>query len=785
MLAFVYRDAALSSKTLPNFLAYLSSLSVLKMYFCNMTSSKPISFQSPVIGLCIAVVFALVLGWPMFGTYFFHPNQHMYAFGGDALTLYYNVAYHACYGSGTHLSSMAYPNGELIFLTDAQGSLSVLLSGLRELGLPVCDHAVGIVNAIGVWGYVLAAVLLYYLFLSIPMPAWRAALFGALTAAMAPHLHRLVGHHGLAHTFLMPLAFLWLVRKFNLKKWEWRDLGFFAVLLFFTFNNPYTGFGLCMIILLTSAVTLFKLKKLNNFFMRVGLFGLAPIVLLFIYFKINDPYADRIGLQWGYFHYKASLEGLLAPPNSLFDKGLQLWLGKGFSMDFEALMNLGFPVAVLLLIFAGFRIFKKNLLDGFQYPEVLTPLCWAGFLMFLYASAIIFLPFPKDWVEGVLGSMLMFKASARIAWPFWYALVFLAMVLLENSLKKLSFSGYIYTLVLVLFTWLTDYATYRKPMFSDTVHPNFFDANANQEIRSLLETNKVKAEDYQGIYLLPKLMTWTDHFHSESNFFNQFFGMRLSQSTGLPLVSAMLSRMSIGQTAERIEFLSDPLIKKSLPTRFPNDKPLLILRGKGDTQLKTGEIYLMSISDTLLDHKDFTLFRLPLNRINNYGLLSDIRSGKIITNDSLTSANSFYLDGNQDHGDKNYAGKKSIAVDEGETEIAAIRLGETIDSVYHFSAWSYIDPSKYDLGQWSLRVFNAAGQETGRTDVNLNQSSEVHDQWVRVDMDVKVCENCTYKVYFNTNKKLWVDEVLFRPVSQYHFSDQAGVKVYNGFRIDP
>ncbi|MBP9193874.1 MAG: hypothetical protein KBF57_04270 [Saprospiraceae bacterium] len=86
-----------------------------------MTSYNKFSINSPNLGLLFVVILAIVLGWPMFGTYFFHPNQHMYAFGGDALTLYYNVAYHACYGSGTHLSSMAYPDGELIFFNGCPG----------------------------------------------------------------------------------------------------------------------------------------------------------------------------------------------------------------------------------------------------------------------------------------------------------------------------------------------------------------------------------------------------------------------------------------------------------------------------------------------------------------------------------------------------------------------------------------------------------------------------------------------------------------------------------------
>ena len=59
-------------------------------------------------------------------------------------------------------------------------------------------------------------------------------------------------------------------------------------------------------------------------------------------------------------------------------------------------MNLGFPVVVILLIYSGIRIFNKKLVSDFQFSEGVTAMTWAGFLMFLYASAIIFLPFPKD-----------------------------------------------------------------------------------------------------------------------------------------------------------------------------------------------------------------------------------------------------------------------------------------------------------------------------------------------------------------------------------------------------
>lgn len=748
-----------------------------------MTDIKNTFLHSIPLGAVCAAILAMALGWPLFGTYFFHPNDHMFAFGGDPLTLYYNVTYHTCYGSGTHLANMSYPDGELIFLTDAQGSLSMVLSILQNWGLNVCNYTVGIVNSLAVWGYLLAAVLLYLIFIALDMPVWRAVVFSAFVAAMAPHLPRMIGHHGLSHTFLLPLTFLWLIRKFNVHKWEWRDLGFWLLLLFFTFNNPYSGFGLGLTVLLSAVVMLVKIKGFDKYWSYIAAMGLSPLLVLYVYFHFFDPFQDRIALQWGFFHYKATVEGLIAPIQSLMDWGLHTWTGKGFSMDYEAIMNLGFPISVILIGFLFVRIGKAKWMADFEYKTFVMPFFWATFLLFVYASAIVFLPFPQDWVENALGKLLMFKAVARLAWPFWYALIILAMALLENLLRRLSWSGFVYTLVLVCVTWFTDFQLYRKPAFKDVVQPNFFSKASNDEIYQLLQSAKVNPADYQAIFLLPKLMTWTDHFQSETNFFNQFFGMRLSVTTGLPMVSAMLSRMSIGQTAERIEFLSDPLIEKSLQNRFPDKKPILILRGKGNPGLKWGEQYLVSISDTLLDHKDFTLLRLPLDKINDYSQLKEIKSSVVPANANLDPAAVYYSGGVNDNKEKSYFGNKCIELPSGEHEVAKFSLSGTADSVYHFSAWTFIDFSKYGLGSWSLRWYEQ-GAEKGRADYNLSQSSEVHDQWVRADLDVPVCTSCEYKVYFSNNKTSWVDEILFRPADHHHYERQANFALWDGFKIE-
>ncbi len=71
------------------------------------------------LGALAAALFLLLLARPIFKDYYTRPNSMMYSFGGDALMLYYNTAYHTRYDHGSTLRSMNYPDGEYIYLTDA------------------------------------------------------------------------------------------------------------------------------------------------------------------------------------------------------------------------------------------------------------------------------------------------------------------------------------------------------------------------------------------------------------------------------------------------------------------------------------------------------------------------------------------------------------------------------------------------------------------------------------------------------------------------------------------
>lgn len=87
----------------------------------------------------------------------------MYTFGGDALTICYDIKYHVCHGSGTMFKGMNYPHGELIFLTDAQGALTMILQWINNL-VNICDYVVGIINFLNAFSVLIASAMMYYIF---------------------------------------------------------------------------------------------------------------------------------------------------------------------------------------------------------------------------------------------------------------------------------------------------------------------------------------------------------------------------------------------------------------------------------------------------------------------------------------------------------------------------------------------------------------------------------------------------------------------------------------------
>jgi hypothetical protein len=728
-----------------------------------------------------AALICLVLAYPLFGVYLFSPNTHMYAFGGDAFAIYYDIVWQVCHGNGNMLSAMNYPHGELIFLTDAQGALSMLLSWIHRHVFAICDYTIGIVHALNAWSFIVCAFIMYYLLRAVGADRLTACAFSPFISILAPHILRIGGHFGLAYPFILPISMLWFLRKYHHPKAEWRDLAFICIMLFFTFNNPYVGIGAAGLLILAS---IFRILKDKNF--KPGIFaaisGLLIIAVPYLYLKINDPVQDRIKLQWGFFNYYAKAEGFFFAPGSLMDRLAQSVYGSGFNVDFESKINVGLPVTLILSAYILLKIFRSDTVNNIRMNMAFKALTFGSMVMFIYASAFIFMAFDRAFTEEKLGALLMFKAVARLAWPIYFILTAAAISILSQYLNQKKASVKFIVLFLFMSLWFWEIQVYVKPHFENIKHDNYFNVRKRDDIQRLLAYSPKKPDDFQAILAIPKMMMWNDNFISDLHFNTQFYSMRISQATGVPLISSMLSRMSVSHMAESLEFHADPLIEKSLPSKFPNNKNILVVLGKDHPPLNGGEKWIVSVSDTLLDADGFILLDLPLERINNNDQVRLVRQ-LAAENPDGGASDVRHVHYNDQQSQYSYYGKGAGYFEKGTHLVMEEVIESPLSNHYMFSAWTRFDHLRYGIGKFRFIIQNSNGEIIFDESPDTRRSEDVHDEWIRTGMWLPVQPGCKVQVFFVANRPLFIDELILRPDNQNYWVTNDDHILFNGFRV--
>ena len=732
--------------------------------------------------ILLNLVLCFLIGYSINGVYFINPNSHMHSIGGDALTIYYDVAYHVCYGDGDMLTGMNYPDGELIFLTDGQGTLAIILNWINKYLFTISDYTVGIINWLNAISILLCSFFVQLVFREFKASHLNAAIFSPLITIMSPQIFRVSGHFGLAYLFIIPFFFLWVIRRSKNPGFHYTDILVFLLLLGLTFNNPYTGFISCSILIFSGAFIWVK-NRFDWTKLYISAVGVLGLLLPFIYFKIFDPVDDRIKIQWGFFEYKASILGYISPNGTLTSDIVKLLGFNVKEIQFEALMYIGIVSLILLFLLVSLFFFKSN---NFRYsvPSEFLPLLVASVILFLYASGTLFLPFDQDTMEDKLNVLLMFKAAGRLGWPMYFSLTMLSVLFLDHLIIKVPLWLKVICTILPCLVWNWEVNTYIKPKFRDHVYENFFDKGHSEKVLSLLKDNNINKDSFQAILTLPKMMSWNDNIICDVNWSAQFHSMKISLATGLPMVNAMLSRMSVGQVSERIELLANPLIYKSVVDKFPNQKDLLIVLGFDHQHLTIGENFLLEISDTIYHEPNgYTLLRLPLKKINNNKYFE---SKRLLIGDTLyQNVAHFYNGFENEAASDTYFGKGAKQYNKGDRQIFFDTIKNPLSDKYTFSIWTKIDHQKYGLGWFKCEVKRQNGDVIYKEVPDTRRSNDVQDDWIRTELTFPVDTNCTVEVSYFTTRDMIIDELLIRPdTSTIIFQDDTKKEMlYNGFRI--
>lgn len=790
-------------------------------YLRCMSEEKAVSPNARwrLLGALATLLLASIVFCGYFDGLMLNPNQKAPTFGGDGLTIHYNLQYHATYGEGVFLESQYHPHRESIFMTDAQGVLAVVLAELREFFPGIEAYSAGISNVLVFWSNPLAALLLFLLFFRLGVRPLPAVIFALLISMLSPQIYRqLCGHYALGYSFLFPLLFLYLLSR----QTGWRYFAFTALMVGVIFvlglNNPYL-FAITGAFVLASLGLAVLFTVLGKPVLRPGRMGhwLGLVVLsgaaIMLVLNSTDIVDDRVEVPYGFFKNVIKLKGLVSSPDVL-GADLANWVdGNEQDPPRESRTFLGW-VPLLFLLVAPVWWFRrrlaparrrpapqKNDLDEYggsqdSQPEEAPfaplarpqrPQIWlllgGGFLTLIFAFGLPFDLF-REWSYDHLGPVLQFRAPARFAWPFYYALSIPTALAMHQAWYYFSHRqqrlGQVVILGL-LGVWGLQAHQYVARSIDGQIHHNGFRPSSLEPMANIAAEHGIDTTNYQGIFLLPTEHGWTDKLQHPGVWRSNYNGYQLSVATGLPLINGKLSRMSLSQSMASLQLVSHPLLERPLLDLLEDDGRSVLLLASEEDALDPGEAKLYAAGTPLRTDEKRGLRRITVEELRQIHQEAVGRMTRVAV-DTLGKTKRFDL---AENADLAYFGGKSRELPAGTTELVNTPIDSTLrgDTV-EVSLWTYADPARSGGPRFTLEVLDETGQRLHQESRWTNESFDADRGWLRISMVFAVPPGAkTLRVRGEFYYHYFLDELWLRPLSEDICLRAYGQVLCNNYRI--
>ncbi|MBC6996564.1 hypothetical protein QWY85_09395 [Neolewinella lacunae] len=695
------------------------------------------------------------------------PNLYAPTFGGDGLTIHYNLFYHAAYGDGADLQAQYHPHTENIFLTDAQSLLAVALAELRPVFPHLHQYAVGFSNGLIFWSNPLAALFLFLILRRLGV-RWGVALAGGLFIAMlSPQiLRQLGGQYTLGYTFLLPLLIWYLLSYEAGRSYWWRSLLAATVVILAGINNPYL-YAICGAFLLGAVVLAALAKWLRVLPMpgRMVLHWLGVFLLttgvVFLTVKGFDTVEDRVEVPFGFFHNTATWGGLLTSPK-LFTYAPVRRILIGLAQPYrETPMYLGIIPILLTLILPVLWVYyraRRRSLTVWKSP-VLTLLLASSVLGLIFGFGLPF-AWVEDWTYAHLGSILQFRAPVRFAWPFYYVLGLVAVCGLDwiAQTRKKRWAGIAWW-VLPLAVWGIEANQYLNFSLEDHYYSNAFRPSELRHFGEIAKARNIDTAQFSSIYLLPSEQGWSDKIYRDGSWRSNHDGYKLSLATSLPLLNGKLSRVSLGWVLKSLQVVSHPLIDKALLEEIDRGKDIVLLTSL-ENPLSAREDSLRQLGEVLYSND-----KMELRRLRPEVLAENHRTARqAALADTLLTTQFINLPTEEDPAHA-FVGKGSRKVGPGWTDIWSLDHTALPGSgPYEISFWYFVDKTRFGGPKFYFRTLDAEGKIVEEQYQWTNEAWDTQRGWLRMFFTVAAAKpghrSILYGDYFH---HYWLDAFLLRP----------------------
>ena len=104
--------------------------------------------------------------------------------------------------------------------------------------------------------------------------------------------------------------------------------------------------------------------------------------------------------------------------------------------------------------------------------------------------------------------------------------------------------------------------------------------------------------------------------------------------------------------------------------------------------------------------------------------------------------------------------------------------------MYKRQVWTHVDSEKYGIGWVKCKIKDQNGSIVSEYYPDTRKSNDVHDQWIRTEIRIPVKKDYTIEISMETNRTIYIDELLLRPEKMIHVID-VGKKdlLINGYKV--
>lgn len=730
-------------------------------------------------GKYVLLFFLTTLGmWWVFGPLLFSPNAYLLGGAGDALKTYYSVEYFARYSTGHLHTGMNYPYGNHPLFLDMNPLFAYVIRGINTHLFDISQYIVGILNTSIILSFFPCSYFTYKILRRNLLPDSFSIAFTLVIVFLSPQIVRFTGHLALSYLFFVPMIWYFLPYVFAGKSRIRWLLAYGGSLFLFALIHPYYFFiGAAFFFSYLFVLILqkrFSIVTSIGYILGASFWVIFPAVMIKAWeIALAGELTDYVQYPYGFFAYIAGFESIFLP---LLDPLHGIWAQfiALRRMELEGYAYVGF-VGLIALVFTLYRIVKY--LRKKQWKRILRPVLpddlrtalWAGVLLLIPAMAYPFQWFPG--LEDYLGPLRQFRSLGRLAWPFYYAFMVYAVILIYQLYRGLEFNHRpVFAWGIVLASWLSWgisswVLVHSQQQFyfkqAVTAHPE-----RTVDFQQVLTQAGYQPNDFQAILALPFYHIGTEKI-ALPHWYSNRASFALSLDTGLPLINNKAARMPLQQGLEAIQLVSSPEIARVLPAKLPQATPLLLCYSGQD--LTVPEQALVDRATFITQIEGISLYALsvaalkttPNTRIATFDRLRKTlfhhKEGYYLSGQSRAVQFEGYGDGPGKRGDSSlFLSSGTAILYEGLP--ALMRPKAQLEA----SVWIRADANSSYFPPLDVQIYQGDSLHT-QFRSQTKESRDYDQGWVRASVVFPI-SNRTQQVIISINgKRLEIDHLLIRP----------------------